>query len=71
MQTLKFKTNINCGGCIGAVAPALNNLPGVENWAVDTADPDKILTLTTNPEIAAGQILSVLCDKGFKAEALL
>jgi copper chaperone len=43
MKTLKFKTNINCGGCIAAVTPILNNIKGIEEWKVDTTVPEKIL----------------------------
>ena len=43
METLKFKTNINCGGCVKSVTPHLNQLDGVESWQVDTNNPDKIL----------------------------
>mgnify|MGYP000994544798 CR=1 FL=1 len=46
METLHFKTNINCGGCVAKVAPFLNQLEEVENWKVDTANPDKILTVS-------------------------
>ncbi|GGK60694.1 heavy-metal-associated domain-containing protein [Rufibacter glacialis] len=45
MSTLKFKTNIKCGGCISAVTPSLDNTPGIYQWQVDTANPDKILTV--------------------------
>ena len=41
MKTLKFKTNINCGGCVSKVTPFLNNQEGVESWEVDTVNPDK------------------------------
>ena len=45
MKTLKFKTNIKCGGCIATVTPHLNSAETVEKWEVDTANPDKILTV--------------------------
>jgi hypothetical protein len=32
MKTLQFKTNINCGGCIKAVTPTLNEQAGAGNW---------------------------------------
>ncbi len=31
-NTLKFKTNINCGGCIKAVTPHLDKAEGVKSW---------------------------------------
>ena len=43
MQVLKFKTNINCEGCIKSVTPHLNALDNVESWKVDIDDPDKVL----------------------------
>ncbi|MGB3780988.1 MAG: heavy-metal-associated domain-containing protein [Tunicatimonas sp.] len=43
METLKFKTNINCGGCVKAVTPKLNQVDSITSWQVDTDNPDKIL----------------------------
>ena len=43
MKTLKFKTNINCGGCVKAVTPQLNHVASIKSWRVDTDNPDKIL----------------------------
>ncbi len=45
MEKLKFKTNINCGGCIAKFTPHIQNAEGVHAWAVDTTTPDKILTI--------------------------
>lgn len=42
----RFKTNINCGGCVAGVTPFLNKAEGVCEWAVDTTSKDKILTVT-------------------------
>jgi copper chaperone len=70
METLKFKTNIKCGGCIAAVTPALDNLNGVEKWEVDTANPDKILTVETDSGLEADQVVTALKTKGYNAELL-
>ena len=43
MEMLKFKTNINCEGCVKSVTPHLNQLDSVTSWQVDTNNPDKIL----------------------------
>ncbi len=45
MKQLKYKTNINCNGCIAAVTPSLDATEGIVNWSVDTDNPDKILTV--------------------------
>jgi copper chaperone len=44
MTAFKFKTNINCSNCIRTVSPFLNALDSIDEWKVDTDDPDKILT---------------------------
>ena len=43
METLKFRTNINCGGCVKAVTPQLNQVDSIASWQVDIDNPDKIL----------------------------
>ena len=68
MKTLQFKTNINCGGCIKAVTPALNQEAGAGNWQVDTANPNKILTITSN-QLTAEQVVQIVEDAGFKIQA--
>lgn len=45
MQTLKFKTNINCSGCVAKVTNTLNESVGEGNWEVDTTVPEKTLTI--------------------------
>ncbi len=67
MKTYKFKTTINCGSCIKAVTPHLDKLEGVDSWNVDTANPDKILEVTTDT-LDAQQIKSTVEKAGFKAE---
>lgn len=68
-QTLKFKTNINCGGCISKVKPALDEAVGANNWAVDTDNPEKILSITSE-EITSEEVINLIKTKGFKAEEI-
>lgn len=70
MATLKFKTNIKCGGCIAAVTPHLNNLSAIEKWEVDTQSADKILTIEGKEKIDAQQVIDVLKTAGYNAERL-
>lgn len=70
METLKFKTTINCGGCVATVTPHLNQIKGIEKWSVDTTNPQKILTVETSvtkPEV----IIEKLKEAGYKAELLV
>ena len=69
MQILKFKTNVNCGGCIATVTPHLNQVNGIVKWSVDTTNPQKILTVEAvglQPEI----IVEALKKAGYKADPI-
>lgn len=69
MSTIQFKTNIKCSGCIATVTPVLNELAGVDNWQVDLASPDKILTVTKENPDRSG-IRAAIEKAGYKADAL-
>ena len=47
MKTIQVKTNIIYGSCIAKVTPVLNETFGENNWKVDTQNPKKILTVST------------------------
>lgn len=68
MKTLKFKTNINCGGCVKAVTPALDADKRIRSWKVDTNDPDRILTV--EGDIDAAEVAAKISSVGFKAEKI-
>ncbi|RFP64036.1 copper chaperone [Hymenobacter lapidiphilus] len=68
MTTLQFKTNINCGGCIKAVTSTLNEQAGAGNWQVDTANPDKLLTVSSD-KLTAEQVVRAIEEAGFKIQA--
>ena len=68
MNTLQFKTNINCGGCLKAIGPALNGEKAIASWQVYTANPDKLLTVRT--ELSAEQVVALVTDAGFTAKKM-
>nr|WP_068889254.1 cation transporter [Pedobacter panaciterrae] len=68
MQTLKFKTNIKCAGCVATVTPHLNGLNKVNNWEVDVENSDKILKVDAEDGLKATEIIGTLEKAGFKAE---
>lgn len=68
MQTLKFKTNIKCGGCVAGATPHLNGLTEVDTWQVDLESPDKILTVKGREELQPQQVIQALDAAGFKGE---
>ena len=67
METVQFKTNIKCSGCIATVTPVLNELVGQDNWEVDLQSPDKILTVATD-EADKQEIKQAVEKAGYKAE---
>jgi len=69
METLKFKTNIKCGGCVATVTPFLNGEKSVEKWQVDTNNPDKILTVEGSA-INEEEVIESVEKAGFKIEPL-
>lgn len=69
MKTLKFKTNINCGGCIATVTPHLNQIKGIGKWSVDTLNPMKVLTVETS-ELTSETVIEKLKEAGYKAELI-
>ncbi|EKF54081.1 hypothetical protein I215_14174 [Galbibacter marinus] len=68
-KELKFKTTLNCGGCVSKVKPDLDNSQGISKWEVDTDNPDKILTVSSKG-ITEDQVISIIKSKGFKAESI-
>lgn len=68
MHTLKFKTNIKCGGCVATVTPFLNEISS--KWSVDTENPDKVLSIDTDEPVNPKQVISALDAAGYKAEKI-
>ncbi len=66
---MKFKTSINCGGCVAKVTPLLNATKGIINWKVDTDNPHKILTVEPNGA-TENDVVEAVKKAGFKIERL-
>ena len=67
MKTLKFKTNINCGGCIANAKPYLDAIENMQEWNVDTNNPDKILTVKGDA-VSAEDVIQNVKKAGYKIE---
>lgn len=68
-MVVQYKTNINCGSCIKSVTPFLNELDNVDEWKVDTENPDKILTVELddrNQEV----VVDAVKKAGFEIEII-
>lgn len=68
-KEIKFKTNLNCGGCVSKVRADLDSTIGVEKWNVDTANPDKILTVSSDTA-SNDEVIAIIKSKGFTAEVI-
>ena len=69
MDTLKFKTNINCNNCIAAVTPHLYSAVQIKEWNVDITDSQKILTVSGD-DITPEYVIETLKKAGYKAEEI-
>ena len=68
MKTTKFKTTIQCTGCVNKVTSALNETAGEGNWQVDLNDPTR--TLTVAGEFESSNIIEALLRAGYRAEEI-
>lgn len=65
MTVQKYRTNLNCGSCVAAVKPHLDNDPTIRRWSVDTADPNKVLTVE-GEDVSMEQVERDVASAGFK-----
>lgn len=59
-----------CGACVAKVTQSLNDSVGEANWKVDLLNPNKILTVTTD-DLKEDEIITLIKNNGYKAEAIL
>jgi copper chaperone len=69
MQTMKFKTNVNCANCVDKLSTYLNPIVGIYKWEIDLTDPAKVLTVEAK-SLSADEIKAVVKLAGFQAERL-
>lgn len=68
MKTYKFKTNINCGGCIKSVTPYLDQLEGAD-WEVDIKDKRKVLKVNSD-SVSEKEIIDKVTEAGYEIKPL-
>ena len=59
METIRFKTNLKCGGCIKAITPGLESLNIIDTWSVDLENPDRVLEIKVPVDVSEQVIESV------------
>jgi copper chaperone len=70
MKTIQVKTNIMCGSCIAKVTPVFNEVIGENNWKVDTTNPKRVLTVTSE-RLSEADVIEAVEKAGYKAEKLV
>ena len=68
METLKFKSNIKCMGCVAKVTPFLNETVGENKWNVDINNPSKVLTIESDTK--EEKVKEAVKRAGFTAERI-
>ncbi|NIJ55765.1 heavy-metal-associated domain-containing protein [Dyadobacter arcticus] len=68
METLKFKTNIKCSGCVATVTPFFNKDNAIENWQVDLLSPERLLKVETSH--TSNEIADLMKRAGYTAEEI-
>ena len=67
MNTLEFKTNMKCDGCVAKLKPIMEANAGlVANWSVDMSQK----TLSVQTDAGAAQIQDLVAQAGFKADLI-
>lgn len=69
MITFRFKTKINCAGCLRSVTPYLNGLDNIDTWKVDIENPDKILEVKLDNDNKEA-VIEVVRKAGFEIEEI-
>ncbi len=69
MSEAKFKTTIQCNGCLSKVTPKLNEILEEQSWSVDLESDDRILTVNDN-NVSVDAVVSAVKSVGFEIEEL-
>ncbi|PKA84513.1 copper chaperone CopZ [Ulvibacter sp. MAR_2010_11] len=69
METIKFKTNIKCTGCLSKATTKLDEKLGEGNWEVDLFTLKKTLTVTST-NMSESEVIAAVNEAGYTAERL-
>ena len=69
MFEAKFKTTIQCNGCLSKVTPKLNEILKEQSWSVDLESDDRILTVNDD-NVSDDAVVSAVKSVGFEIEEL-
>ena len=69
MSEARFKTTIQCNGCLSKVTPKLNEILEEQSWSVDLESDDRILTVNDD-NVSIDAVVSAVKSVGFEIEEL-
>ena len=69
MSEARFKTTIQCNGCLSKVTPKLNEILKEQSWSVDLESDDRILTVNDD-NVSVDAVVSAVKSVGFEIEEL-
>jgi len=69
MSEARFKTTIQCNGCLSKVTPKLNEFLEEQSWSVDLESDDRILTVNDD-NVSLDAVVSAVKSVGFEIEEL-
>ena len=67
METMTFKTNAKCMGCLAKIEEILQGKMNREEWNLDLSN--RPLTVTSD-KLAASEIVELISKAGFKIEQM-
>ncbi|NVO20296.1 MAG: heavy-metal-associated domain-containing protein [Bacteroidetes bacterium] len=69
MSKQLFKTSLKCGGCINAIRPGMESIPGITEWNVNLESPDRILEVDSEKDVS-NQVLENVKKAGYEISRL-
>ena len=69
METMTFKTNAKCMGCLAKIEEILQGKMNREEWNLDLSYSNRPLTVTSD-KLAASEIVELISKAGFKIEQM-
>lgn len=69
MNTMIFKTNAKCEGCLAKIEEVLRGKISKEEWNLDLSDSNRLLTVASD-KLAADDVVELISKAGFKIEQM-
>ena len=69
MNTMIFKTNAKCEGCLAKIEEILQGKISREDWNLDLSDSNRPLIVASD-KLAADDVVELISKAGFKIEQM-